>query len=87
MSRLQVRVLPGAPKHTKEYIMELIGILIGAGLMAWLNHYLAGQRGRNQMGWAIGGAFFGIFATILILILGMTEEKRISIQAEALKRV
>ena len=62
--------------------MELIVMLILSGLMGWLNHYLAGLRGRNEMGWAIGAVFFGVFAIILLLILGMTEEKRVEIQAK-----
>lgn len=57
--------------------MELLGILIGMALVAWLNHYLATQRGRSAIGWAIGGALFGLLSTILLLILGTTPEKRL----------
>lgn len=56
--------------------MELIGILIGMALVAWLNHYLATQRGRSAVGWAFGGAIFGLLSTILLLVLGTTDEKR-----------
>jgi hypothetical protein len=59
--------------------MELLVILITAALMAWLNHYLATERGRNAIGWAVAGAIFGLLSTILLLILGKTEEKQIEI--------
>lgn len=56
--------------------MELLITLVVLGLVAWLNHYLATQRGRNPVGWAIGGALFGLLSTILLLVLGTTDEKR-----------
>lgn len=56
--------------------MELMITLIVLGLIAWLNHYLAEERGRNAIGWAIGGLIFGLLSTILLLILGTTVEKR-----------
>ena len=56
--------------------MEILGYLIGAAIMAWLNLYLAEQRGRNTVGWAIAGVVFGLLSTILLLILGTTAEKR-----------
>lgn len=59
--------------------MELLVILITAGLIAWLNHYLATERGRNAIGWAVGGAIFGLLSTILLLIIGKTEAKQIEI--------
>ena len=59
--------------------MELIIVIVVAGLIAWLNHYLATQRGRNPVGWAIGGAAFGLLSTLLLLILGETEEHRIEV--------
>ena len=55
--------------------MELVGFFIGAALVAWLNTYLAEQRGRSVTGWAIGGVIFGLFSTILLLVLGTTAEK------------
>lgn len=58
--------------------MELLIILIVAGLIAWLNYHLAEQRGRSAVGWAIAGALVGLFPTILLLILGTTDEKRIA---------
>lgn len=62
--------------------MELFIVLVVAGLIAWLNHYLAEQRGRNAVGWAFGGVIFGLLSTILLLILGTTDEKR---TADAIK--
>lgn len=56
--------------------MELFITLVVLGLIAWLNHYLAEQRGRNAVGWAFGGLIFGLLSTILLLILGTTAEKR-----------
>jgi hypothetical protein len=63
--------------------MEVIGFIIGIALVAWLNHYLATQRGRNAVGWAIGGAVFGLLATILLLILGKTEAREVEIYKKA----
>ena len=56
--------------------MELFITLVVLGLIAWLNHYLAEQRGRNAVGWAFAGFIFGLLSTILLLILGTTAEKR-----------
>lgn len=66
-----------------ENIMEVLGYLIGMALVAWLNHYLATQRGRNAIGWAIGGALLGLLSTLLLLILGKTKEKELEILVEA----
>lgn len=63
--------------------MELIFFLIGIALVAWLNHYLATQRGRNAVGWAIAGAIFGILSTVLLLILGKTEAREVEIVTKA----
>lgn len=56
--------------------MELFIVLLVIGLIMWLNVYLADQRGRSQVGWAIGGLLFGLLSTILLLILGTTQEKK-----------
>jgi uncharacterized membrane protein YeaQ/YmgE (transglycosylase-associated protein family) len=56
--------------------MELIIYLIIGLLIGWLNYSLANQRGRDPMGWAIGGVIFGLFSTILLLVLGTTDKKR-----------
>ena len=66
--------------------MEMIGYFIGVALIAWLNYYLAEQRGRNSVGWAFGGAIFGLFSTILLLVLGKTKEKEIEVLVEAQKQ-
>lgn len=58
--------------------MELLIILIVAGLIAWLNYSLAEQRGRSAVGWAISGFVFGLLSTLLLLVLGTTAEKRTS---------
>ena len=63
--------------------MEAIGFIIGIALVAWLNHYLATQRGRNAVGWAIGGAVFGVLSTILLLILGKTEARQVELYKNA----
>ena len=63
--------------------MEVIGFIIGMALVAWLNHYLATQRGRNAVGWAIGGAVFGLLSTILLLILVKTEAREVEIYKKA----
>ena len=36
---------------------------------------MAEPRGRNKIGWAIGGFFFGIFAILVLAIAGKTNEK------------
>ncbi len=64
--------------------MELIFFLVTVALIAWLNHYLATQRGRNAVGWAIGGAIFGILSTVLLLILGKTETREVEIASKAI---
>ena len=58
--------------------MDIAIILLVAGLIAWLNYYLAEQRGRNTVGWAFAGVIFGLLSTILLLIIGATDEKRTS---------
>lgn len=63
--------------------MEVIGFIIGIALVAWLNHYLATQRGRNAMGWAVGGAIFGVLSTLLLLILGKTEARQVELYKQA----
>lgn len=54
--------------------MELI-ILLSVALVAWLNWYLAEQRGRSTIGWAIAGVLFGLLSTLLLLVLGTTDAK------------
>lgn len=56
--------------------MEIFITLIVLGLIAWLNAYLAEQRGRSTVGWAIGGLVFGLLSTLLLLVLGTTDVKK-----------
>jgi uncharacterized membrane protein YjjB (DUF3815 family) len=56
--------------------MDLLIILIVIGLIAWLNVYLAQQRGRSELGWAIGALLFGLLSTLLLLVIGTTHEKK-----------
>lgn len=63
--------------------MDAIVFIIVIALIAWLNHYLATQRGRNAVGWAVAGAIFGLFSTIVLLILGKTEAREIEIYKKA----
>lgn len=63
--------------------MEFLVTVIVIALIAWLNHYLAEQRGRSTIGWVIGGLVFGLFATALLLILGETKEHKLQMYAEA----
>lgn len=67
--------------------MDGITIIIALVLVAWLNHYLATQRGRSPFGWAAAGVILGLFSTILLLVLGKTREKEIEVIVEAQKRV
>jgi len=53
--------------------MELI--LVVSVICAIICAVMAEPRGRNKIGWALGGFFFGIFAILLIAVLGKTNEK------------
>lgn len=53
---------------------EVIGYLIGMGLMAWLGSAMAKSRKRSQPGWAIGFAVFGLAALLVLLLIGKAEE-------------
>ena len=55
--------------------MEIV-ILLSVILVAWLNWYLAEQRGRSAVGWAIAGFLFGLLSTIVLLVIGTTDEKK-----------
>jgi hypothetical protein len=54
--------------------MEIV-IILAVALVAWLNWYLASQRGRSELGWAIAGILFGLLSTIVLLVVGYTEQK------------
>jgi len=53
--------------------MELIVTLAVVVLFTWGCYSLAGRKNRNQVGWAFGGFFFGIFALVLLALLGDLE--------------
>lgn len=55
--------------------MEIV-IILAVALVAWLNWYLAEQRGRSELGWAIAGILFGLLSTIVLLVIGTTDEKK-----------
>jgi len=55
--------------------MEIV-IILAVALVAWLNWYLASQRGRSELGWAIAGILFGLLSTIVHLVIGTTDEKK-----------
>ena len=63
--------------------MDAIVFIIVIALVAWLNHYLAEQRGRNAVGWAVAGVIFGLLSTILLLILGKTEARQVELYKKA----
>jgi len=53
--------------------MDSIFFLVGAGLAGWLCHYMASNRNRNAVGWAITGFCFGLIPAIILLCLGKLE--------------
>jgi hypothetical protein len=55
--------------------MEIV-IILAVALVVWLNWYLASQRGRSELGWAIAGVLFGLLSTIVLLVIGTTDEKK-----------
>ena len=66
---------------------ELIGLLIGMGLVAWWSYYLATNRGRNAPAYAFAGAAFGVIVVIILFIIGKTAEKKTEEDIEAAERV
>lgn len=53
--------------------MEVI-LVIGI-ICAIICAVMAEPRGRNKIGWALGGFFFGILAILILAIAGKTNEK------------
>lgn len=53
--------------------MELI--LVVSVICAIICAVMAEPRGRNKIGWALGGFFFGIFAILILAVVGKTNEK------------
>ena len=54
--------------------MELLIILIVGALFAWLCAEMAKTRNRNTTVWAILGFLFGLFAVIVLALVGMAKE-------------
>lgn len=52
----------------------LFGLLINA-LIAWWSYNLAGNRGRNEWGWAIAGFLFGLLVPLILWLVGPTVAK------------
>jgi F0F1-type ATP synthase assembly protein I len=53
--------------------MELIIILIVGALFAWLCAEMAKTRNRNITVWAILGFLFGLFAVIVLALVGTAK--------------
>ncbi len=53
--------------------MELIITLVFIGLFAWIGTEMAKTRNRNTTTWAILCALFGIFAIIVLALIGKAE--------------
>jgi len=53
--------------------MELIIILIVGALFAWLCAEMAKTRNRNTTVWAILGFLFGLFAVIVLALVGTAK--------------
>jgi hypothetical protein len=54
--------------------MELLIILIVGGLFAWLGVEMAKTRNRNTTTWGILCFLFGLFAVIVLALIGKAEE-------------
>jgi F0F1-type ATP synthase assembly protein I len=55
--------------------MELLIILVVGALFGWLSAEMAKTRNRNTTIWAILGFLFGIFAVIVLALLGTVRDK------------
>ena len=53
--------------------MELVSILVRL-LIAWIGYTMAKTRNREPMFWAVFCFLFGIFAVIVLLLIGDAEE-------------
>lgn len=54
--------------------MELFITIAIAALFAWLCHGMAETRNRDTTIWAILGFLFGIFAVIVLALLGKVDK-------------
>lgn len=55
--------------------MELFIMIVVAALFAWLCSAMAETRNRNTTTWAIMGALFGVFAVIVLALVGKVEKE------------
>lgn len=55
--------------------MEIMIMLVVSGLFALACNTLAAKRNRSPVGWGVAGFFFGIFALLVLLILGDSPEQ------------
>ena len=53
--------------------MELFIFIGVAALFGWLCSAMAKSRGRDPTGWWIGGFLFGIFAVIVLALIGQAR--------------
>lgn len=53
--------------------MELIIVLLLVALFAWIGSEMAKTRNRSQVTWAILSVVFGIFAIIVLALIGKAE--------------
>jgi uncharacterized membrane protein YeaQ/YmgE (transglycosylase-associated protein family) len=54
--------------------MELLIILIIAGLLGWLGYAMAESRNRDKTLWAVLCFLFGIVGIIVLALLGKAKE-------------
>lgn len=55
-----------------ELLILLIILIVGA-LFAWLCAEMAESRNRDKTVWAISGFLFGIFAVIILALVGTAK--------------
>jgi hypothetical protein len=53
--------------------MELIIVLLFVALFAWIGSEMAKTRNRSQITWAILSVIFGVFAIIVLALIGKVE--------------
>jgi hypothetical protein len=55
--------------------MEIFITLAVVALFTWLGYGMAEKRNRNSTLWAVLSFFFGIFAIIVLAIMGQAKEE------------
>jgi hypothetical protein len=62
---------------------DIMGLLVIFWLfMAVCTALIASRKGRNAVGWFLLGAVFGIFALIIVAILGPADQPAMSLTAQ-----